>query len=149
MPKTLFPGSERISVAFMKGLTGTTAVASTLPENAASWQDSGFLELQVVGGSPDRDVPRAEPVVRVDAWANSGQSTKVPWGKAESLAETARQAISNFPSEQHGRILDMGPDFRDVRVLSVWPISEPRRVEGDPSGYARFTTDFALSWVIV
>jgi hypothetical protein len=148
MAKTLLPGNDRVAVAFLKSYLGLESIASTLPTDATRWQATGFIQAQTVGGSPDRSVPRAEPVVRVDAWANSGQSNKTPWGRAEALAEAVRRAVIEFPTEAYGQTLDLGADFRNVRVLSVWPISEPRRVENDPSGYARFTSDFALSWVI-
>jgi hypothetical protein len=40
----------------------------------------------------------------------------------------------------------MPTNYSPAIVLSAYPLSEPSRVEADPSGYARFTFDLALDW---
>lgn len=145
----LHPTSELVAVAWLKTLSGLTAgnIATTLPKDVTSWATAGFVQVTAVGGSPNRYVPVANPVVSVDCWATAAQAANPPWYKANQLAEiirTATLAHTAFPV-----LVDPPGTYNPARVHTAFLITEPRRVTNDPAGYARFTCDLQLAWVEV
>lgn len=142
------PTSDLVAVAWLKAVAGINpaSVATTLPSDASTWADEGFVQAQTITGVTDADLPQwRRPLVQVDCWANAGTSNKPPWNKAARLAELVRAATEG-PT---GRIVDLGASYLGARVLSVYLSSEPRRVEDDPAGYARFTFDLHVDWARV
>ena len=145
-PGPYLPTSDLVAVAWLKsiGTLPAAGVATTLPSNAAAWADEGFVQAQTVTGIADVDLPQwRRPLVQVDLWANAPDSNNPPWNKAARLVELVRQGTEG-PT---GRVVTLPGDYLDARVLSVYLESEPRRVEDDPAGYARFTLDLHVDWV--
>jgi hypothetical protein len=142
------PTNELVAAAWLaQRVEGLTAgmVATSLPADTSTWADLGFVQVQALpGGVPDLDVPIRRPVFQVDAWAVNPSSAKPPWGKANHLAELIRIAVEGQAYSQPVTLPDA---YTDARVLSAYMVSEPLRMPGDPSGYARFTFDLALDWV--
>lgn len=151
-----FPTNELVAVAWLsQRVNGIVAgqVATTLPsfkDGTLSWAAEGFVQVQAIpGGVPDVELPIRHPVLQVDFWAanvdSSGSVTgKPPWNKANRLAELVREATLE---QQYGQPVTLPADYLGARVLAAILISEPMRMEGDPSGYARFSADLALDWV--
>jgi hypothetical protein len=149
MPTNLTPNSELVAVNYIKsfnlGPSATFGVGTTLPENTSSWTD-GFVLVQVVGGSSDVDVPAKRPLVQLDCYVPSVNSSKPQWGKAATIAA---DIVDKLYLHQHaGMELDLGT-FKNANVSSAYAVSEPRRVTNDPAGYARYTVDVILRWVTV
>jgi hypothetical protein len=140
------PNSELVGVAWVKSLAGIDQgqVAMSLPGDASTWRDLGFVELTLVGGSPARDYALREPVFQVDAWANNGTSSKAPWGMAFTLAEAV---LAGTYGDTARRLLVIPGNFRQARVLGAFALSEPRRIEDDTASYARVQFDLQLVWV--
>jgi hypothetical protein len=45
------------------------------------------------------------------------------------------------------RLLDFSArGYASARVLTVVALSEPGRIEGDPSGFARYDVDLLINW---
>lgn len=142
--------SELVAVAwFGQRVARVTAgaVATTLPADVSKWADLGFVQVQVsAAGRIDPIIPqRRLPVVTVDYWAASPGSNRPPWGKANQLVEYVRAAIEG---QHYGQRIDLPANYTGARVQSVYAVGEAARVEGDPSGYARYTQDFAIDWVL-
>ena len=143
------PNSELVAITYLRssgvGPSATSGVGSTLPENKDSWKD-GFVQVQVVGGSSDVDVPTRRPVIQVDCWVPSINSSKPQWGRANTIAENVVTALYGIGNT--GMKLSLGPNFKDAIVQSGYAVSEPRRVSNDPAGHARYTFDIVLTWVV-
>jgi hypothetical protein len=141
-----FPSSEQVAVAYLKTVAALdpTKIATSLPADAAVWAASGFVQVQVVGGTPEVHVPKFSPVIEVTCWANNSNSQQPPWGKASHLAE----AVKFSTYSQRSVLLETPENFYDVRLLSVYPVSEPRRVLGDEAGFARVSVDLAFHWTL-
>jgi hypothetical protein len=141
------PNSELIAVNYLRSLnlgpSASFGVGTTLPENKESWKD-GFIQVSVVGGSPDVDVPTRRPMIQIDTWVPSLNSSKAQWGLANTLAENI---LANL-FEDSSIKLSLGPNFKDARIQSGYAVSEPRRVSNDPAGHARYTVDIVLTWVV-
>ena len=102
------PTSPLVARAWLAQIPGITAAmtATSVPritkDTLPAWVATGLLTVQVVGGSPDIEMPIAQPVLSVKCWAvnasqdpQTGQSivqNKVPWTRSEELAEMVRQA---------------------------------------------------------
>lgn len=143
-----FPSSEQVTVSWLKGVPGLdpSKVATTLPGDPAVWSASGFVQVPtVLGGSPPVDTPLYAPVVQVDCWANNPNSQQPPWGKAASLAGAIEWATYRLGVQ---RVVVMGGGFNNARVLSVYPVSPPRRVPDDEAGFARYSLDLVVRWVV-
>lgn len=142
------PSSELVATSFIKSLNISTSsnfgVATTFPENLESIKD-GFVQVQIVGGSPNIYIPERNPLVQVDCYIPSINSSRPAWGKAATLAEQIVQAIYALDGTT-GKILDLGT-YQDALVQSAYVAMEPRRIPGDPAGHARFSMDISLSWV--
>lgn len=146
----LHPTSELVAVAWLKTLAAlpSSNIATTLPKDSAGWTADGFVQVTAVGGSPNLYVPLNDPVVSVDCWAAAASGSSSPWGKANQLAEIVRAASyvrTAFPVLVTG----LPGNYNNARVHSAWPITEPRRITGDPGSYARYTFDLQLVWTEV
>jgi hypothetical protein len=123
-------------------------VAGTLPAVAA-WLAEGFVTVQSVPGTqPNIDVPLRRPIMQIDCWGASGADSARPhWPKAFRLAELIRLATEG--GQVYGQAVTLPADYLDARVQAAYLVSEPSKVPGDPSGYARVTFDLAADWVPV
>jgi hypothetical protein len=145
----LRPTSELVAVYWLKGLSGLgNLVATELPASASSWSASGFTQVSgVVGGTPSIDYALANPVVSLDFWANAPGSGRPPWNKANVLAEVARAGMLDHPAVP--RLLVLPAAYNNARVITVFPLQEPRKVRDDDAEFARYTMDSRFSWVEV
>lgn len=147
MPK-LLPNSELVATTLLRNMFGPIdkfGVGTTFPEDLSSISN-GFIQVLVVGGSPNSDVPTRRPLIQVDCYVPSINSSKPKWGRAATIAED----ITNFAykySESGQTVLSLGT-YEDALVQAIVVASEPRRVNGDPAGHARYTFDLQLSWVV-
>jgi hypothetical protein len=146
----LTPNSELVAVTYIRSLSigpsATSGVGTTLPEATASWTD-GFVVAQVVGGSSDIDVQSKHPLVQLDVYVPSVNTSKPQWGKAATIAADIVEKLYAHDSTTSPLVL--GTAFKDARVQTAYAVSEPRRISNDPAGHARYTVDVVLNWVTV
>jgi len=146
----LTPNSELVAVTYIRSLgvapSATSGVGTTLPEATSSWID-GFVQIQVVGGSSDIDVPSKHPIVQLDVYVPAINSSKPQWGKAATIAADIVEKL--YALDNEGKELVLGTSFKNARVQTAYAVSEPRRIFNDPGGHARYTVDVALHWVTV
>lgn len=144
------PNSELVAVTYIRSLSigpsASSGVGTTLPEATSSWTD-GFAQIQVVGGSSGVDVPSKHPIVQVDVYVPSVNSSKPQWGKAATIAADIVEKL--YALDNEGKELVLGTTFKNARVQTAYAVSEPRRISNDPAGHARYTVDVALHWVTV
>lgn len=142
-----YPTSELVVVTWLRqrvalaGAQVATALPSELPAE-------GFITVAAVPSAALVDGGGRLSVLTLDAWAapaNGG--SKPPWNRAAQLAEVVRNALAS-DVQVFGKLIDLGPDYFAARMLSLYMTTEPRRVNGDPSAYARYTFDVAASWVM-
>lgn len=145
MAVILPPNTELVATTYLRNITQTMepapGVGTTLPEDTTSWAD-GFVQIVVVGGSPDVYVPVRQPLIQVDVWVPT-KGTKPRWSFANSIAEYILGFL--YDTENTQMLLSLG-NYKDALVQVAYPVSEPRRVSNDPAGYARYTFDVALTW---
>lgn len=141
------PSNEMVTVAWLKAAVPYLGnrVATELPADNSSWSASGFTTVATTGGTPNTEVPVNEPVMSIDSWGVALNSGRPPWNLAAQPAEAIKAA-----AVAHGlipKILTMPAGFNQVRVFSVTPRTEPRRIPGDGAGYAHYQQDLHLRWV--
>lgn len=142
---TYYPSHDLVAAGYLSALDlPADGIDTDLPPNPADWQDQGFVQVTAVGGPAEIHIPVHRPVVQVDVWCNRANTDTVPWNQAGHLAGALVAALYDSDSVGVAPILPDG--FRPVRVLSAYPLSAPRRVQGDPAGFARYTVDVALRW---
>jgi hypothetical protein len=114
------------------------------------WTNDGFLTVRALpAGTPNPELTeRRSSVLQVDAWAAKANSARALWGVAAVMLEKVR--IGTFRDNQpHGRPIEMPiSGYLPARVLGSYLITEPTRVEGDPSGFAHMTLDLAVDWTV-
>jgi len=146
------PSTERVVAAWLATIPGITPgmVATTLPSDVSTWASTGFLVVEPVGGLPIVDGPPVRrPLVQVSAWAVKPGSQRPPWGMADSLMETVmRAAVGNLAGRSVDVTLTAGnpPTTATARILSVWAVSEPRRLWSDDSSFAHRQVDLRCDW---
>lgn len=146
---SLLPNSELVAQAWLlaavTGLTGK--VATTLPD--PPWTDNEFVQIMSVGGGPDQEVPRYNPVISLNCFAMKQGSARPPWGQAAQLANRIIQACYEIRYNSNSRVLlSMQPSgYMQAVVTSVYPVSDMRRIPSDPSQYAVYNLDLQFTWV--
>lgn len=156
LPAQLTPNSELVArdwlraaprLAWVDGATPVrVAVATSLPKEDDELRRLGFIRVVTVGGSPDIDVPRRNPVVTAECWAAPEQgSSKLPWNRAGAIAELVWQSTYDR-TMMNFTLAASSPGYQPVRVLTVTALTEPRRIETDVN-YARFDVDLFFHWI--
>lgn len=145
---SLHPTNELVAVGWLKGVAALDDnVATELPADNTTWSASGFVQVTAIGGTPELTVPVARPVLSLDFWACNPNGTKLPWWKANQLAEHVRAAVHDHAGTP--RLVALTGNYNDARVLDAWFVNEPRRIRSDDANYAHFTADLGLAWVEV
>lgn len=146
MTIALRANTELVAVAWIGGVEGLTPgmVNVTLPKDNTGWAASGFVTVRAVGGSPGLYAPLRSPVCVCDCWAVSPNSAKPPWGLANHLAELI---VAGCLATNAERTVTLPDSYPGARVLSAYPVSEPRRAYGDQGDYAHYVLDLALHWI--
>lgn len=146
-PGLLRPTAELVAVAWLKAAVPYLGnrVATELPTDNTTWSASGFTTVGVSGGSPNIYVPLSRPVVSVDTWGAAPNGGRPPWNLAAQQAEQIKRAAQGITSTAP-RWVTLPGAYAPVRVLGVIPRSEPRRIPGDVSSYARYQMDLELWW---
>lgn len=144
------PNDEQVIVAWLRQYVGPdlgdAGIASSLPKDLPA---DGFVQARLVrAGIAIIDTPRHSPLVSLDFWApTAGNGARPQWNlAAQLLARTTRAMENDF--QTFGRLLDLGPKYMAARVQAVYKTNEPRRIEDDPSGYARYTLDVIVDWLV-
>jgi hypothetical protein len=91
--------------------------------------------------------PMREPIIGVTCWGAAPTSGKPPWNLASQLAEAIVAATLVHTTVP--RRVSLPAAYAPAFVRSAYVITEPQRVPGDVSSYARYTLDLALGWVEV
>lgn len=150
------PTSELVGINWIKTISGmpTLSVATTLPGpddefGNTSWAASGFVQVAVVGGSPDLDVPVRIPVFSVDCWAVNVGKKNPPYGRANAIAEQIVNSVYTYhQAGQHKRLIEIpGGAYAPAVVIGARVLTEPARRLADPANYARYGFELQLTWL--
>lgn len=149
MTTPLLPNTDLVAVAWLKRNAKFTAkgvgVATTIPDDLPQLR-AGFLHVVRVGGSPSIDLPVRAPVVQVSAYAAPAEgSSKMPWAQASQLAEWVWEQTFSA-ADQNVTLAFSVAGYAQARVMTAVALSEPLRVENDPSGYARVDIEVLINW---
>lgn len=147
------PTTALVAVAWLgqrvPGLSDSM-VATRLPRDLAAWLDEGFVQVTVIPGAAEVDIPVRRGIIQVDTWganaATDGSVVARPAvNKATRLAELIMRATED-DVQSFGRPVTMPANYLAARVQAAYPMTEPSPVPDDPSGYGRVTFDLALDW---
>lgn len=141
------PSPEEVVKAWAVALLGWDAarMSTRLPADEVVEGPLGFTTLLSYGGSPERNQGIQAPVVRLDFWAKTAGSAKPPWGTAYNLAGL----IPTNDQPSHVARLETGLRTYPVNLLAAFAITQARKIENDPAGYAHVTLDLQTSWAII
>lgn len=143
------PDGALVADAWLRLVAGvpSSCIGPTLPSARktppAPWVANGFVQHTLVGGAPGTHVPLRQPVVQLDFWAVTLDDRTAPWGRASALAETVFDATFGEVVE---RTLVVPAGYDTPRLRTVLALQEPRKIPGDPSGFARFSFDAVFTW---
>ncbi|WP_152626484.1 hypothetical protein [Streptacidiphilus carbonis] len=148
---------ENVAAAWLASITGLSAdmVGTVLPPDVnadgsvASWIETGFVTVAVVGGNPDPMLPVSRPVVQVDCWATTPGSNKPPWNQALALSRAVLRATwDRYRIPRPLTPVVNGVAYPLAVVQSATVATAFRRMYDDQADYARVTGDVQLSWVM-
>lgn len=138
------PSSELVAAAWLRTLNlSADDVGIELPADFTTWADGGFVQVTTVGGSPAIHVPMRAPAIQVDAWCCRPGSEQAPWNRAGSLAG---EVVDGCYAQTRPVNIALSAGFREVRVHSAYPLTEPRPIPGDDYRFARYQFDMQLHW---
>lgn len=149
MTASLLPSTDLVASAWLRLAVPDIGVATTLPADVTPLRTSGFVRVQTIGGSPNRDVPMRGPVVAAECWAApaTAGSSKPPWNRASGIAE--RIVAAMYDRALMNVLITLPGDYGPARVHTVVALTEPRRIENDPGNFARFDIDLLFGWTAV
>jgi hypothetical protein len=147
------PNAGKIGVAYLRQLVPTlsNSIATSLPElvteTRKGWPDGLFITVNDLnGGGADVDLPQIRHAyLTLDVYAAFPDNDNPQWGRAAIGAGMVWDTLT-LP-QPYGAALDLGADYLAARAQAMYAISEPRKVEDDPSAYARYTFDAQLDWI--
>lgn len=151
MTVLLLPHGELVAQAWLRGLEGipTNGVGTTLPKDNSTWAASGFVQIEIAGGTPGVYMPTSNPVISIKCFACAVNSSQPPWGKANQLAEIIKLSgygsVDSYNSPQ--RVVALAPQYQNARVLGVYPLSEPQRMPSDEARFALYKIDMQFVYV--
>lgn len=142
------PTTELVAMTWLKGCPAlASGVATDLPD-LTTWPQilggQGFVTIASVGGSRPPDLPRVDAVVSVDCWAAVASSSKLPWARANQMAEEIAGWL--FLQTQSAVKVDLPASYTDALVLFALVLAEPRRIPDDAANYAHMTMDVQITW---
>lgn len=142
MPTLLHPTAELVAVYWLKGVEGLPVdqINTTLPEKNDDFAANGFVQVSSLMGSFDFETYMQSPVIQVDCWAYNANSLKVPWGKANQLAE-----IIKYGTRDAARTVTLPGNYAQAMVRSVLVRTDVRRVTNDED-FARYSMDLVFNW---
>lgn len=146
----MHPTTSLVAVAWIATIPGLTAdgVGNQLPDTEPEWAANGYVVIpMVVGGTPHSTSPLRRPVVQVECYADNLNSDKIPWQKAEQLAEQIR--FGTYDHATFGRALTIannGVSYGIATVKSALMLTEPRRIWADAGDYGGYAFDLRLDW---
>ena len=137
--------AEQVCVAWLKSLPELAGigVAASLPALSA-WGGVSFVTAgPSLGGIPNPYDPTRSPVIQVDCYAKSPNSSRPPWNVASQIAEAITDAT--YSASQNG-ILTIPGEYLSVKLFTAQPRSSPRRLYGDVEALARYSVDICLTY---
>jgi hypothetical protein len=148
---TAYPlaSTDLVCQAWIAGIPGFTAsgVGAQLPAAEAEWAAGGYVVVPfTVGGTPMDTAPVQRPVVQVECWATVPNSDKLPWRKAQNLADQIRMA-SYDRGYASPRPLQLPAPYPVAWVRSVKVLTHPKRIWSDAGDYAGVVFDLWLMWI--
>ena len=140
--------NEEVCIQWLKTLDGipSDGVGDRLPQDNSTWEASGFITVEAISGSPDIYLPEKHPIFHLLFWANRANSQRIPWGKANNLAELLIRACEVDNHTRYFGHLTMPDPYENVRVLSGYALTEPRKVTADEGRFACYEMDFQMHW---
>jgi hypothetical protein len=150
LTKPYVPTAELVMVAGLRALAPglATSIATTLPDlGKGAWPDDLFVTVHLIPGAlADRDVSaRHQSIFDLDFWAAKKTDAIRPlWATAAQGLAIIQEALED---QDWGAELQMPTDYRNARIQAIYVDQEPMRMEGDPSGYARYTLTTRCDWI--
>lgn len=150
-PGLLLPNDEQVGIAWCRLYVGPelgdAGIASNLPKTLPG---DGFVQIRSLRpGIADIDLPTHHSLLTFDFWAAPANGGAHPrWSVAAQLVARVTRAMENR-FQTFNKELGLGADYIPARVQAVYKDNEPRRVPDDPSGYARFTLDVNVDWLVL
>lgn len=150
------PTNELVGVAWLVAYVPeftAAMVGPSLPKDTTKWDTTGFVQVSAIpSGNPMVDYPLRRPILQLDAWgtantSGTASSNKPPWHLVAQLLECVRIATEDAQTGRYGKSIPVKANYLNARVQAAYLVTEPMRVNDDPSGYARFTVDLAIDWV--
>lgn len=151
----MLPTSQIVGMDWLKTVPGLPSqqIGTTLPRtregamNFTPWVDTGFVQVNVTGGTPMAELEVGEPVFTITCWAVQANSKKPPVWESNDLCQRIISATQNYRSHRRllGRLATR-PAYEDVIVNGVWATTDPIEVEGDQAHMAGHSFDLAMRW---
>lgn len=146
-PPLLLPTSRLVAEGWVRLAVPGVGVGSALPtvEDQPSMRSAGFVRIDGIGGSPDRDVRFYSPTVFLSCWFPPAERTGVvQWTRADQLAERLKAATYDGALRQV--LIEPPGNYAPARVHTAIALAEPDRVEEEASDWARSDIDITVNW---
>lgn len=144
--------AETVAVAWLRTGPAPEGSATVLPKDPTTWPLVGtarvFVQVTDVSGSSDVYTGQRETALQWDVWAVRPDSNRTPWDVASACSGILLRSLY-APGWERDLSAALPEKYAASRVQSLWCSGTPRRIGDDPSGYARYTLDVRMAWIML
>lgn len=151
----LYPDAELVVCAWILGIPGiqVDAVDHELPWDLNVPVNNGYVQVTVIGGVPNMDVPIFSSMVQVGSWVNAPTEDRIFRLQASSLAKQIQLACYDRVGAQRAvSPAELGPEgfsseYPNAHVFRAKTLTEPHRmVSKDNPMYEGYSMDMMFDW---
>lgn len=155
------PTTLLVVPAWLKLVLGTDVGAATELPESNEWHgpSKGFVTVTMAGGDENPYLPQSEPVVQLDVYATSTDSSKPLWYAAQNICSAIVDAVRpRMPNGSANPYFNVtlplsvkGKSYGSARVMEAGGsvLTAPTRAYGSAEQYAHMIFDVSFVWTVV
>lgn len=151
----VYPDAELVICSWISSIPGIEVdyVDHQLPWDLNVPVDNGYVQVTVINGAPDQNVPMFHTVAQIDCWVATPSEDRIYRLKASGLAKSIQYGAYDRVRAQRGlTIVENLPNgdvitYPDAHMFTVTCLSDPHQiVSKDSSFYEGYSMDMTFTW---
>lgn len=150
----VFPDAELVISAWMMSIPNFPVYADyQLPWDINEPLDNGYIQVTVINGAPDQNVPLFHTVAQIDCWVNAPSEDRYYRLQASGMAKAvqyaaydrkkAKRGLTLTTALSDGRVIEYPPAHMDTVVC----LTEPHRIQSkDNYIFEGYSMDMTFTW---
>lgn len=152
----MYPDAELVISAWVKSIPGIQidSADDQLPwDLAVNPGVNGYVQVTVLNGAPDPNVPLFHTVAQIDCWTMAPSEDRIFRLRASSVAKQIQYAAYDRKNAERGlTLLEQFPDgnyisYPNAHMYTVECLSEPHKIQSRVNPiYEGYSMDMMFNW---